>query len=803
MEGAATMPDWTLVANGFEYRQFTLPDPNNVFVARMDRGNLSVSIESCIAQGRLVSGKETVSGMAARYDQTINSWGQTWGPRNNVVVAINGDFHDPTTGLPTSGQIHSGWYAKRFRNLESGSGFAWKLDRGVFVGQCVHHRNDKQLITFTATGVTQRFDDVNTDRGSDKLIVYTPQYDACTNTDDTGVEVLVEMTRPSLILPPPAMALGYVREIRDGQGSTPIPFDHVVLSATGTARTTLLGNVNTGDQIGISQELTHFESDCSTRLALDWTKAYAGIGGSFYFLKNGTIPAFTDPGATFRNPRTAIAFNDFFIFFVVVDGRDPANSVGMTIDELGQFARDTLGAMEAIAQDSGGSSTIVVNGEVKNNPSDGTERAVANGMMMVVVEPPEQSTAFAIGNTVWSASLTGVRLGPGTNYAILTTVPTNTQGTIQAHFNNLEGVLATGSYWWKVAFDGVVGWVPEEALTSQAPPAGFIVKSRAGGQNFGRYTDTRMDDSPLKSAAPGTTPGIGSREGSLRRTGPTRSATFQFVSDKTGTYEVFATWAASAQNHNVVEYLITHSGGTASLLVDQTSGQNVWNSLGQYTLIAGNTYTVEITNRNYATPPGSPQVFRADAVLWSLVAETPTGTIAGSVTNAEDGAGISGATVQVERTGQSGTTSANGAYQIPGVPARDHMLTASAAGFEGQSQLVTVAEDATTTADFALNPQTVTGVSVTGITPDTMQAGTTIDVTLIGAGFAPGASVSFESGQGPAPSASNVLVLDSNTVSATVTAGSGGPPRDRVWDIRATNLDGSTGVLSGGFTITP
>ena len=189
--------------------------------------------------------------------------------------------------------------------------------------------------------------------------------------------------------------------------------------------------------------------------------------------------------------------------------------------------------------------------------------------------------------------------------------------------------------------------------------------------------------------------------------------------------------------------------------------------------------------------------------MWSLVAETPTGTIAGSVTNAEDGAGISGATVQVERTGQSGTTSANGAYQIPGVPARDHMLTASAAGFEGQSQLVTVAEDATTTADFALNPQTVTGVSVTGITPDTMQAGTTIDVTLIGAGFAPGASVSFESGQGPAPSASNVLVLDSNTVSATVTAGSGGPPRDRVWDIRATNLDGSTGVLSGGFTITP
>jgi hypothetical protein len=769
----------------------------------MDRGNLDVTLESCIAQGKLVSGKETVSGMAARYDQTINYWGQTWGPRNKVVVAINGDFHNTTTGLPTSGQIHSGWYAKRFRNLESGSGLAWKLDLTTFIGQCVHHRQDKNFITFTASGATQRFNDINTDRGADNLILYTPQYDTYTNTDDSGVEVLVEMTVPGLIMPPPAMALGYVREIRDGQGSSPIPFDHMVLSATGNKRTTLLANVNLGDQIGISQEITHFESDCSTRLAFDWTKTYASIGGSFYFLKNGTIPTFTDPCATARNPRTALAFNDQHVFFIVVDGRDAANSIGMTIDQLAHFVRDTLGAVEAIAQDSGGSSTMVVNGQVVNNPSDGSERAVANGMMMVVVEPREQSTAFATGNIVWSTSSIGARLGPGSNYAVLSTIPANAQGTIQAHFNNLDGVLATGSYWWKVAFGGVVGWVPEEALTSQAPPTGFIVESRSGGQNFASYSDSKMDDSSLKSTAPGTTPGIGSREGRLRRTGPTRSATFSFVADKTGTYEVFATWTDSTQNHSVVEHLITHSGGTASVLVDQTSGQNVWNSLGQFDLVIGNTYTVEITNRNYATSPGSQEVFRADAVLWSLVAETATGSVAGTVTNAEDGSGISGANVLVEDTGQSATTDASGNYQISGIPVGDHTLTASAAGFISGSQLVTVAEDATTTADFALNPQTVSGVSVTGITPDTMGAGTTIDVTITGAGFAPGASVTFENGQGPTPSSADVLVLDSNTISARVTAGSGGPPRDRVWDVRVTNPDDETGVLTGGFTITP
>lgn len=108
-----------------------------------------------------------------------------------------------------------------------------------------------------------------------------------------------------------------------------------------------------------------------------------------------------------------------------------------------------------------------------------------------------------------------------------------------------------------------------------------------------------------------------------------------------------------------------------------------------------------------------------------------------------------------------------------------------------------------TAADFALNPQPVSGVSVTAILPDSMQAGSTIEVILTGAGFAPGANVTFENGQGAAPGGSNVLVLDSNTITARVTAGSGGPPRDRVWDVRVTNPDGSTGVLASGFTITP
>jgi hypothetical protein len=46
---------------------------------------------------------------------------------------------------------------------------------------------------------------------------------------------------------------------------------------------------------------------------------------------------------------------------------DSQNSEGMTIPELARSAKNTLGASWGISQDGGGSSTMVVNGQVMNN----------------------------------------------------------------------------------------------------------------------------------------------------------------------------------------------------------------------------------------------------------------------------------------------------------------------------------------------------------------------------------------------------------------------------------------------------
>lgn len=539
-----TIDDWTPMGNGIDYKEFILPDPNHVYVARMDRSNYDATIDSSIAQGRLSGGTETVLNQARRYDEAINYWGNAddhtssdpyWGSRNKVVAAINGFYFPYATGIPYQGQVHSGWYAKRFDDNQtgsvSGSGFAWQLDRQAFIGECVRHIDKRQLISYNTTltnTVTEQFDGINITRGADELIVYTPQYDRATPENDSGVEALVEMSRPNLIIGASSPVTGTVKEVKEGvnSGSTPIPFDAVVLSASGS-KEAFLQALQPGEVISISQEV----SRCSNLYPpVDWTKTYASVGGGPYFLKDGVINPYSDySNLVVRAPRTAIAYNNNYIYFIVVDGRNPLRSIGMNMEQLGLFARDVLSATYGVAQDGGGSSTMVINNKVINDtfcndgncqyhallpmiartdsstPSQPTPqssspytaprpsmprlslavsnetpdfsasfvpraRSVANGMMMINIEPITHSLTLSPTEVVTTLASTEVRLGPGTNYAVLDSVPANSQGTVLDSGKDLNGVLAKGSYWWKIDFDGLDGWVSEESLELLTAP---------------------------------------------------------------------------------------------------------------------------------------------------------------------------------------------------------------------------------------------------------------------------------------------------------------------------------------------
>jgi hypothetical protein len=100
------------------------------------------------------------------------------------------------------------------------------------------------------------------------------------------------------------------------------------------------------------------------------------IGGKPVLLNDGQVKA-RDCGGYIcnRHPRTGIGITATGkVLMVVVDGRR-TNSVGMTLVQFANLFRD-LGAVEALNFDGGGSTTMWVEGQVVNVPSQGRQRQV-------------------------------------------------------------------------------------------------------------------------------------------------------------------------------------------------------------------------------------------------------------------------------------------------------------------------------------------------------------------------------------------------------------------------------------------
>lgn len=82
-----------------------------------------------------------------------------------------------------------------------------------------------------------------------------------------------------------------------------------------------------------------------------------------------------------RNPRTLIGQkSNHNIILVVVEGRSK-DSKGVSGKESAQLMKE-LGCVNAINADGGGSSEMIVNGKVINEPSDGVERSIGSALIV-------------------------------------------------------------------------------------------------------------------------------------------------------------------------------------------------------------------------------------------------------------------------------------------------------------------------------------------------------------------------------------------------------------------------------------
>ncbi|MDD8026009.1 MAG: phosphodiester glycosidase family protein [Acidobacteriota bacterium] len=212
----------------------------------------------------------------------------------------------------------------------------------------------------------RRIDGFNRDRGPNDLVVFTPEFHRTTLTDPGGAEAVVRG--------------GKSIEMRDRAGSSPIPSDGAVISGRGAAAEWIRKHLAAGTAVEIR---TKVEAEPPLPFPPEFL-----IGGGPRLLAEGKsiaseAAAFADGFYATRHPRTAIGVRaDGTIVLAAIDGRQPGLSVGMTIPELAGLMAD-LGCVDALNLDGGGSTTMVVKGEVVNSPSDsGGERAVSDALLV-------------------------------------------------------------------------------------------------------------------------------------------------------------------------------------------------------------------------------------------------------------------------------------------------------------------------------------------------------------------------------------------------------------------------------------
>lgn len=214
---------------------------------------------------------------------------------------------------------------------------------------------------------------VDTARPARGVVLYTPRYGFDTKTSSGGTEWVIAGTPLR------------VTQIKQ-EGATVIPKTGYVLSASGDIPPALAG-LDLRDRADVQFS---YETALGTQSAR-WRRADDIVGGAGLLIWRGRdqhdwaaerldVKGFVDA----RHPRTLIGRDrEGDTWLIVVDGRQPAHSVGMSLAELTAFAR-RLGMVDALNLDGGGSSTMVVKGTVVNKPSDATgPRPVSDAIVVL------------------------------------------------------------------------------------------------------------------------------------------------------------------------------------------------------------------------------------------------------------------------------------------------------------------------------------------------------------------------------------------------------------------------------------
>lgn len=197
-------------------------------------------------------------------------------------------------------------------------------------------------------------DGMNRSRGSNELVIYRPHFHVVTLTMPGGLEVVVRN--------------GKIVGIHDGQGSSRIPTEGYVLSASGKKRRELLSHISEGDAVQIRETIIPERVGDSDL----WASFAHIVGGGPLLLQAGFAPStqayeregFDRAFYGFWHPRTAVGKKaDGTLLFVTITATEAGVRRGVMLSRLAELFL-AWGATDALNLDGGNSSMLVIRGEV-------------------------------------------------------------------------------------------------------------------------------------------------------------------------------------------------------------------------------------------------------------------------------------------------------------------------------------------------------------------------------------------------------------------------------------------------------
>ena len=355
----ATAQTWKTLRPGVEYaevrREFS-GQPVDIDLLRLDLTKVRIDVQHAMDKA---IGLETTSSIATRH---------------KAFAAINAGFFrldtsrwagDASGILQINGRLLSEPTNERIQLLINNA--VRRTD--TFIERLAIHLAAK------SGGETIPIRGINRELKADDFVLYTPEFGPTTLTNKDAIEVVVAGRKVSMA----------VKDL----GNSEIPRNGMVLSATGTYREALTRIADQQTDIQLTRIVDNRPAPVSPDV-IKFPSEWDIVAGVPQLIKNGKIDitweqekaarAFVEN----RHPRTAVAkLKDGKFLMMTVDGRTE-QSAGASLQDLAGYLL-SLGAVEAMNLDGGGSTTMWVDGRIVNRPSDASgERKVSDALVVTL-----------------------------------------------------------------------------------------------------------------------------------------------------------------------------------------------------------------------------------------------------------------------------------------------------------------------------------------------------------------------------------------------------------------------------------